>query len=390
MKLRLSRLRPAILLAAAAPFCVHGAGFSAGLDEGVRYETPGGDLKLRLGGRLHLDGATFDEDKALLEDDLMVRRARLSLQADLYRDWRLSLDYDLTDEEERYRSLSLRYSGYHKSHITVGQFQEPFGLEEATSSNAILFMERSLANALAPGTNVGFGVKRWGDNWSASGGLFWETYIEDADPFASREGRGVTGRFTVAPLEGKERVVHMGLSASWRVPDERGRLRFRTGPESGVTEVRLIDTGLIRHVDDYFTRGVEAAATVGPFMVQGEYVSTAVARNAGRDDVSFNGGYLAASYLLSGKQRRYSASSGAFGAVRLENGSAWELALRRSSLDLNSGVISGGRQVNTSWGVNWYPHENVRLMFNYIQVDTDEAAGNDDPAILQARLQLAI
>lgn len=390
MKLRPSRLRPAILLTAAAPLCVHGAGFSTTLVEGVRYESPGGDLKLRLGGRLHLDGAMFDEDVARLEDDLMVRRARLSLRADLYRDWRVSMEYDLADEEERYRSLWLRYSGYDKSHITAGQFQEPFGLEEETSSNAILFMERSLANALAPGANVGFGLERWGGNWSASGGLFWETYIEDADPFASREGRGLTGRLTVAPLEGKSGVVHLGLSASWRLPDESDRLRFRARPESEVTEVRLIDTGLIRHVDDYLTLGVEAAATAGPLMVQGEYVSAAVARNGGRDDVSFNGGYLAASYLLSGKQRRYSASSGAFGAVRLENGSVWELALRCSFLDLNSGVISGGRQVNTSWGVNWHPHENVRLMFNYILVDTDEVAGNDDPSILQARLQLAI
>lgn len=386
MKLRSSRLRPAILLAAAVPLCAHGAGFSASLKDGVRYEAPGGDLKLRLGGRLYLDGAMFDEDKARLENDLMVRSARLSLRADLYRDWRVSMEYDLTDEDERYRSLWLRYSGYDKTHITAGQFQEPF----ATSSNAIPFMERSLANALAPGVNVGFGVERWGDKWNASGGLFWETYIEDAAPFASREGKGLTGRLTAAPLQRGGQVLHLGVSASWRLPEDDNRIRFRARPESEVTDVRLIDTGSIRHVDDYFTYGVGAAAMTGPVTLQGEYVAATVQRTGGRGAEQFSGGYLAASYLLSGKQRRYSASSGAFGAVRLENGSAWELALRRSFLDLNSGVISGGRQVNTSWGVNWYPHENVRLMFNYIFVDTDEIAGNDDPSILQARLQLAI
>lgn len=389
MKSHPSLFRPLIFLAA-APLCAQGDGFSASLKEGAVYESPGGDLKLRLGGRLQLDAALFDEDKARLEDDLMVRRARLSLRADLYRDWRLSLDYDLADEEERYRSLWLRYSGYDKTHITAGQFQEPFGLEESTSSNATLFMERSLANALVPGTNVGFGLERWGERWSASGGLFWESYIEDTNPFASREGKGASARLTLAPLEGKKGVVHLGLSASWRLPDESDRLRIRTRPESELTEVRLIDSGRIRHVDEYFTSGVEAAAMAGPFMVQWEYLGTTITRNGGRDDARFSGGYVAASYLLSGKQRGYSARTGAFGAVKLENGSAWEIALRRSFLDLNSGAISGGRQVNTTWGVNWHPHENVRLMFNYIQVDTDEIAGDDDPSILQARLQMAI
>ncbi len=379
-----------LIFLAAVPLCAQGDGFSASLHEGAVYESTGGNLKLRLGGRFHLDAALFYEDKARLQDDLRVRRARFSLRADLYRDWRLRLEYDLADEEERYSSLWLRYSGYDKTHITAGQFQEPFGLEESTSSNATLFMEHSLANALAPGTNVGFGLVRWDDQWSASGGFFWETYIEDANPFASREGRGASARLTLAPLAGETWVAHLGLSASRRLPQENDRLRFHTRPESELTEVRFIDSGVIRHVDDYVTGGIEAAAMAGPFLIQGEYLGVSVERNGGHSDVDFSGGYLAASYLLRGKQRRYSVSSGTFGTVRIENGSAWELVFRRSFLDLNSGGIRGGAQLNTSWGVNWYPHEHVRLMFNYIQVDTDESAGNDDPVILQARLQLAI
>ncbi len=381
-----------IMLAISLSFTTRAAEWSASTDDGVRFETADGKFKAKLGGRLQFDGAKFDDDKTPLKDDWIVRRARLSLRADIFSDWRVSLQYDLADREERVHSLWLRYTGFKKNHITVGQFQEPFGLEDATSSNTIIFMERSLVNTLVPGTNVGFSLHRWAKQWSLNTGAFWETYIEDSDPFSAREGYGLSGRLTFAPIIQSHNVLHLGASVSYRVPDESKRTRFRTQLETDVSEERLISTGRIRNVNTFYSAGLEGLVLAGRFTLQGEYIRTTVYRSSDRDDETFAGGYLLASVFLTQDRRRYSSRSGAFGGVKPKNGSVWELAVRSSYLDLNSstGNVTRGKQVNLSWGINWYLHQRLRFMLNYIQVNTDKEAGDDDPNIWQLRAQVAI
>jgi len=60
------------------------------------------NIKFKMGARLHLDGALFNDDKTTLENDWIVRRARLSFKVDLFSDWRLAAQYDLLNSEEPY------------------------------------------------------------------------------------------------------------------------------------------------------------------------------------------------------------------------------------------------------------------------------------------------
>lgn len=373
-----------IIIAAPAAFHVQAEAYSVGAD-GVIYESPRSAVKLKLGGRLHIDAARYDGDKTALDDDWIVRRVRLSLRADLFAAWRMGVQYDLIDEEERYASIWLRYLGFDNAHVTVGQFQEPFGLEQAMSSNDILFMERSLVGALMPDDNVGVGVGYWGERWSVAVGFFHEIYIEDTHSF-SGTGQGMSGRITLAPQLGREKVLHLGLSTSYRTPAHHNRLRVRATPESEVSDVHLIDTGAIRHVEDSLVTGVEAAIMSPAVLSMAEYVKTVVRRQAGYGDEHFAGGYLAIGVLFNGEQRRYSVMSGAFGGVRPRSGGAWEVTARHGFLDLDD----SGTQIDTTWGVTWYPRDALRFMFNYIRVDTDAAAGDDDPRIFQFRAQWTI
>ena len=364
-------------------------GFSLNSDKGLRYLSEGGNVDLRMGGRLHLDGGLFFEDENRMENDWRWRRVRLSLRLDLYDDWRFSLQYDPEDEEERYSSLWLRYRGFNKTNVTLGQFEEPFGLETSTSSNAIMFMERSLPAVLTPGTHVGIELTRWGEDWTQALGAFWETYIEDDKPLDVSEGRGVSGRVTFASMKNKEALWHVGASASLRWPDERDRVRFRSRPETRVTDVRLINSGRIRHVDRYLMTGLEAATVSGSFSLQGEYMRTWIERQKGEGDhESVHGAYLAASWIVTGERRRY--NKGSFQIVRPVERHAWELALRFSYLDLNGNDLDGGREEDITLGVNAYLSDAVRLMLNHIWVDTDARAGDLDPRIVQMRIQVAI
>mgnify|MGYP002266808353 CR=1 FL=1 len=61
------------------------------------------------------------------------------------------------------------------------------------------------------------------------------------------------------------------------------------------------------------------------------------------------------SYILTGEHRRYRKAVGAFGRVIPEHSTgAWELALRYSYLDLDSGSVEGGTLHSATAGLNWY------------------------------------
>lgn len=397
LPLQLIKFRTQALFAllAAVPLTVQASGFNSTLNNGIFYESSDNNFKLRVGGRLHLDGGLFgDRDRdSDLDGDLHLRRARLSAQAELFYDWRLSAQLDLANPDNRYHSLRLRYDGFTDTRLTLGLFQGSFSLEEATSSNNFVFTERSLSNALAPGINVGLELQRWGKNWSSEVGVFREADInQGTDQQTTRKGGGFNGRFTLAPVVQENWMVHLGTSVSYRIPGDQERVRIRARPESRIFDEYLISSGWINKVDSHVTAGVEGVVTIGQFALQGESIRTRIYRAGDRQDETFDGGYLFASWLLNGGRRTYSHPSGVFGKIKPNQAGAWEVAVRRSFLDLDSstGSVRGGKQTNTTWALNWHPNENIRLMFNYIHTETNANAGDGDPAILQMRLQWAI
>jgi phosphate-selective porin OprO/OprP len=136
------------------------------------------------------------------------------------------------------------------------------------------------------------------------------------------------------------------------------------------------------------------------FMLQGEYqqinVEQSQANGALRPDLTFEGGYVEASWVMTGEPRRYSTSSAAFGRPNPRNPfslkeggwGAWELMARYSVADLNdkvtrgraqaaTGGVYGGRQEVVGLGLSWYPTSFLRFMldWNIVNVDRLNAAG---------------
>ena len=69
---------------------------------------------------------------------------------------------------------------------------------------------------------------------------------------------------------------------------------------------------------------------------------------------------------------------------------ALELAGRISELDTNGPSLRGGKELNFTFGANWYLNPNTRFMFNYIRASAadrpDGAEG--DLHVVQARIQI--
>ncbi len=191
-------------------------------------------------------------------------------------------------------------------------------------------------------------------------------------------------------------LLHVGVSASIRNIKSNEEVSFRYRPESGLTDVRFVNTGVIEGADTISRFGLEVAAQRGPYALQGEYMRADVGRGSGFPDVHFNGWYISANWFLTGEQRRYIRNGGYFGGAKnpTHKYGAIALAARYSTIVLNSRDIRGGEENNVTLGVNWYVNEQMRVMVNYIFVDTDIfandnglAQGNDSPQIVQMRFQ---
>ena len=256
---------------------------------------------------------------------------------------------------------------------------------------------------------------------------------------------GFTGRLTGMPwFEDKTKFLHVGVSGSDRYVDSNlvangspatngTGLRFASALDGNVDRTLVLDTGPLsgwipnsahynsatsctsagtgansctfRKVGSYSRFGGETAFVYGPFSAQAEYIQTIVS-GTGYSDNNLNGAYGYLSYFLTGESRAYKPKTGTWDRIKPNQAfttrgglGAWELAVGYDHLDLNSGVIQGGRASSGKIGLNWYPNSRVRLMANFIHyldlntanvnnaAQTTAATGTSTAAASNARSQ---
>lgn len=371
------------------------AGVLVSTEGGLELSRYDGQFSFELAGRLMIDTAVYLQDKESLGNGTELRRARLELEGLMYSNWGYEFAVDFAGGDADIKDAYLEYMGNYDSSTTIGQFKEPFSLEELTSSKYITFMERALPNEFAPGRHIGIGKYHLGESWTLAYGLFGEAFDDDAGDEGD-EGWGVSGRVTYSPWQEDRRVLHLGLALSRRSPDDDNSVNFDSRPESHITDIKYLDTDAIADVDHVSQYGLETAIVLGSWSLQGEMINAQVARNGGLDTLEFSGWYVYGSWFLTGESRIYKHKKGSFGRIKpMSDNGAWELALRVSSLDLNDLDISGGEAEQITFGINWYANPRIRYMLNYVKVDNDLAAdaagtvlGDDDPSIVQIRAQI--
>ncbi|MBA4106495.1 MAG: hypothetical protein C0485_12120 [Pirellula sp.] len=357
--------------------------------------------------------ATFGE----LGDVVGLRRARIGGEGSLGADSRYVGEIDLASgsvvPRDVYVALGSRSDG---GESQWGHFREPFSLEGATSARYFAFMERSPINLLDPARNWGAGL--FHENISAHTfaalGLFHAG--TDTGDFQGGDGStvGLTGRLTTAPVnEGDgERLLHFGLALSERIP-ENGVIIINQQPRSPLLE--LSDSSSSPFVPAITIPAefqqlinLQFAAARGSLWTQSEWYGSLIDQTGG-DTVFFHGVYLDGGYFLTGEHRAYDSSNGTLGAVhvrrpwlrlpsendRPQGWGAWELAARFSYLDFYdpdtpagpSGPQMGIELPQSTFGVNWYLSDRVRLMFNYsYAVPKEMTAGESAASIYATRL----
>lgn len=365
----------------------------------LTIQSPDNNWKIDIGGQLLLDAAKyFDDDPPSLESGFEVRRARLYVEGTVWNNWDFKAQYDFTTLDKSdtrditgFNDLYIRYTGFDFGSITAGHFKEPFSLDQLTATKYLIFMERALPNALVPGRNIGISLNSYGENWTATAGLYGGSMEQP-----THDGHGVTGRATFSPVHKKNDVMHFGLSGAWRSSNDGDDVRFRARPESHETDIRLVDTGTI-DADDFYRLGFDVAFVKGPFAIQTEYVYNKVNRAIDTNsDVSFDGYYIEGGWFLTGESRNYNFKGGNFKGVKpdkpLGKGGlgALQLVVRYSTLNLTDEDILGGEEDNITIGLNWYPTKQTRIIAEYINVLDVDGGKNDsvEPDVFQMRAQI--
>jgi len=369
--------------------------------DGFKFETQDKRFKAQFGGRLHFDlgGVGTDDDFEAgvghEEDGARFRRARFFMSGEIHELVEYKWQYDFAGgTDNKFKDVYMGLKESPVGGVRVGQFKEPFSLEEVTSSNFTTFMERAPVNALVPQRNVGIMVH----DHNASKTMTWAVgaFRDDGSDTGTNDGDGetnVTARVTGTPWyrdEGED-LLHLGLAVSRRQGNE-DMLAYASKGASGLTANNAVNTGAFG-AEEADLIGAEAAWVAGPLSLQGEFVQSSVDAIAGSDP-DFSGWYAFVSYFLTGEHRVYKNTSAAFDRVQPARdygtnggGGAWELALRHGNLDLTDGSIDGGELTDTSLGLTWYLNPFTKVMFNYVREEVEPIGGGDEGTadILQMR-----
>ena len=371
---------------------------------GLKAQSNDGAFKFQVGGRIMADATFGSSDDASINDmneGTEFRRARIFFKGQLNNDWGYKWQVDFADSDVSTKDMFIKYK---PKGLTIGQFKQPFSLEELTSSKYITFMERGLPNVFATGRRIGVGYDSDWDGGTFAASVYGQ---EAGNGDENQEGFGAGVRLTLAPIHEAGNVLHLGLAAAQESPNDgdNDQVRVRVRPEVH-NAPRLVDTNSIANivgVDDITKIGLEGAWVAGPFSLQAEWMQMDMSREDGLPDVDFDGWYASASWFLTGESRPY--KKGVFGRVKpkspLGKGGfgAWEAAVRFAEVDLSdwddlaagTGVTGAhaGELETTTLGLNWYATDNVRFMLNYVMAEASYGAGvSDEPDVLQFRGQI--
>ena len=218
------------------------------------------------------------------------------------------------------------------------------------------------------------------DYYGERGGIHGMLFTRDPNNDAGKYGWAIRGFFN--PARRDSGVAHIGFSAIREKMDKEAR--YRTRPESHVTDIRLVDTGLFEDVQYQEILGIEAAGASGSISGRIEAFKSRWLREGDRKN-EFHGAYMEVGYFLTGQRFRY--RHGRFVRPEMGGSRAWEIGARLSWIDLDDRDVQGGEQLNLGLALNYYPRQNLRFQTNLIRVRTKNVEQHDRSWILQLRAQ---
>ena len=361
-----------------------------------------------------------------MNNGMNIRRARLGAEGTFMKIFDYKFEYDFSRGNGTVASgitdSFVRLNQNSAMSYKIGSFKEPFSLEEAASNRFLTFAERHMSvnafvdnpNTYKTGIGANYAVVRWQTgmafqtepigSWSAA-----STSVNANGNQNRNNGSGDSGWQGIGRISGRPfmvddtNFVHVGVSGGHTEVNNQyradnkfvgadgtgggGGMAFFAFPGTGVDRSNMLNTGNLttgsqgslgaRRIDSYDRFGTELWINRGPLSMQGEYLRTNInglGYNAGEH---LTGYYGFASYFLTGESKTYHVRNGAanrirpksvFGWGKNSGWGAWEVASGYDYINMNSGVITGGKADMARAALNWYPHNNIKWQWNVIHL----------------------
>jgi phosphate-selective porin OprO/OprP len=297
---------------------------------------------ISITSRLHFDAGGYDYRPngaatvpQRLDDGVNARRARIGIIGKFFGDWNYALIYDFAGSSDGFASTAsvhgasvgflpggalsgieqayLSYAGFKPFGGTLaiegGYIDVPYTLDEATSSNDILFLERASAQVIASNIAANDFRSAAGARWYTDS-LWIGAYAtgptagaihsaSSTNPNGATEQLGAAARVAGQVVSGKEYSLHIGGDAEFLIDAPHNlitgaqTLTLSDRPELRIDPTTLVSTGALAGVSGAQVYSAEAAATYGPLFFQGEYFRYNVDRGnlPGLSSVKFSGGF---------------------------------------------------------------------------------------------------
>ena len=365
--------------------------------EGLHIRTKDRSFDTRIGGVIQTDLKVFGSHYPI-DNDFDIRRARLFLKGSLFKYFNYMFQVEFEgSNSNRLVDAYTNFDYFPYLQFQIGQFKEPFGLENLTSDKYIPFNERSFSYYLTPRRDVGFMVKGtlFSDSINYGIGIF-NGDGRDANRRGQKDDKDIVGRLVAKPFfnYGPSFLKGLQIGGSYsyaRLDTSDLNIDIKTPAMTTFFNVKSrAKYHTILDVDDRRRFGFEMAYTYGPLIIMGEYIKNEYHDVLLSSDERFNfnlrGWYVNMLFMLTGEEPQI--KGGILEKIRPrkcfnldERGwGAWGIGLRYQQFKASSNVyeylIQEGISVRKAdaftLALNWYLNSMVKISFNYTRTEFDQ------------------
>ena len=369
--------------------------------DGFKLETGDKEFSLGFEGKIFGDGRFYTDDNHPNTNTFQARLVRLGLKATLYKYYNLKFEGSWDEgKTPSIKDAYLEAKYFPEAVLRMGQFKEPFSLEELTSDTNIDMMERSLVNNIIPKRDVG--VMIYGTLFDdrinyGIGGFNGNGESKELD---NNNDKDIAARIILSPFLLQEgsllQNLHIGGAMTYgyqdNFPDD---YTAKTETRTAFFKIAAKDSkSNSLFMSDRLRYGSELGYTYGPFSLKGEYVLqrfTDMQRQNStiKDDYDIKAWYITTSYFLTGEEKGW--KEGVYTKPNIKHNfdpfkgkggmGAWELLFRYSGFDadenfLKNGIVDATKYTNKAsaytLGLNWYLNPKVMVKLNYVHTKFDD------------------
>ncbi len=362
-------------------------------DKGVTLASADAANSLKIRGLAQLDNRLFFNDGGIANNALVLRRARLILEAQFAKNFTFQIVPEFGGSSVSIVDANLGIAISPALQFKLGRLKAPVGLELIQSDSWTFFNERSIVSNLVP--NRDLGITAGGDLLDGRVNYVVGLFNGVADAASTTNSdfdneKDVIGRVFISPFKNEAGSAVQGLS--FGLSGSYGRQKTAAGRTGGYRtdgqQTFFSYLGTVSADGPSWRVSPQVDFRQGALGLIGEYVLSTVNVRPGatgaKAELQNKGWQLAAGYVLTGEDSSY---NGVVPATNFDltkgTWGAFELVGRYASLRIDdaafplyaSPAASASEASSFGLGLNWYLGKAVLFKFDYYQTGFGFAAG---------------